>query len=318
MDISNVLYLPSGRIFLIKTDDGYTIESTEMRDVNTRCSIEVRNTLDPHIIWKNLVPYEKKWLLTVSTQKGCSHDCKFCDVASMPFKGNLSQEEIESQIKTILECTPYVQKCDKVKIGFARMGEPSWNLKNVFGAMNNLDNISASMGRQYKWLPCFNSIIPRKAECIDEVMEMKEKRFNGFFHFQISCNSTDENSRKEMFGEADVLSIDEVVKKINKWNITSRTVTLNFIVMDGIEVDVNKLKKMGITGDQFTVKLIPLNNTINSQLHKLKTYANYSSYEKLETLKNEFEKEGIPTVMDAIAKCEEASLCCGQLAQIFL
>jgi hypothetical protein len=33
MKIEDVLYLPSGRIFIQRTDDNYAIESTEMRDV---------------------------------------------------------------------------------------------------------------------------------------------------------------------------------------------------------------------------------------------------------------------------------------------
>jgi len=319
MNIQNVLYLPSGRIFLIRTDDGYLLESTEMRDVfvDGKEHFEVRTSNDPHVIWKHLVSYEKKWLLTVSTQKGCQHNCEFCDVANLPFKGNLTQDEIENQIEILLANTLYAEVSNKVKIGFARMGEPAWNLDNVLGAMRNLSCISEDMGRDYIWLPCFNSILPRKADCIDQVVETKERDFNGFLHFQISCNSTDENMRRKLFGGADVFTIEEVVNRINKIDITNRTVTLNFIVMKGVEVSVDKLKKMGLNRHKFAVKLIPLNNTINAGNNNLETYANYSNYEDLLKLKEEFEREDIPVVVDAIAKCEEAGLCCGQLAQIF-
>lgn len=320
MKIENVLYLPSGRIFLVRTDDNYLIECTEMRDVavDGKLHKEVRETQDPHIIWKHLVPYEKKWLLTVSTQKGCTHNCKFCDVATLPFKGNLTQDEIINQVKLILRCTPYVEKSNKVKIGFARMGEPAWNLDNVLSSITHLPHISRHMDRDYKWLPCFNSILPRKVEdVIDRVIEVKEKYFDGFLHFQISCNSTDEYKRKELFGGGDVLTIEEIINKINTINITNRTITLNFIVMDGVEVSIDKLRKMNLNKDKFAVKLIPLNTTNNAKENSLKTFANYSNYEKLLSLKDEFEKMGVPVVVDAIAKCEESGLCCGQLAQIF-
>ena len=319
MNIQNVLYLPSGRIFLIETNDGYLIESTEMRDVSVdgKEHFEVRNSTDPHVIWKHLVSYRDKWLLTVSTQKGCQHNCEFCDVANLPFKGNLTQDEIEEQVYTILENSLYVKESNKVKIGFARMGEPAWNLDNVLGAMENLHRISADLGRQYKWLPCFNSILPRRADCLDAVIETKEKYFGGFLHFQVSCNSTDENMRRKLFGGADVFTIEEVVSRVNKLDITNRTVTLNFIVMKDVEVSVDKLKKMGLSRDKFAVKLIPLNDTINAGDNNLETYANYSNYEDLLKLKEEFEREDIPVVVDAIAKCEESGLCCGQLAQIF-
>ena len=53
------------------------------------------------------------------------------------------------------------------------------------------------------------------------------------------------------------------------------------------------------------------------QENKLETYANYNNYEELLKLGDKFRQIGVPTVVDAIAKCEEAGLCCGQLAQIF-
>jgi len=327
MRFKRAFYLPSGRIFLLNTEDGYPIECTEMCDVAVggKENWEVRNSSDPHVIWKHLVPYEDKWLLTVSTQKGCVHKCRFCDVTNLQFKGNLTQEQIENQIKFILENTNYVSNSNKVKIGFARMGEPAHNLENVLGAMRNLDSISKQMNKNFRWLPCFNSILPRQTiegntgfDVIDKVIETKENNFNGFLHFQVSCNSTDEIKRKELFGNADVLSLEEIVGYINNKHITNRTVTLNFIVMKGVEVDVNKLKNIGLNGDKFRVKLIPLNNTVKANQNNLETLANYNNYEELVELGNKFNDIGVPTVIDAIAKCEEAGLCCGQLAHIFI
>lgn len=323
MRIENVFYLPSGRVFLVDCD-GYKIECTEMRDVavDGKLHKEVRESTDPHVIWKHLVPYGEKWLLTVSTQKGCVHNCKFCDVAPLPFKGNLTQREITAQVRCILKNSTYVFECKKAKIGFARMGEPAHNLENVIGAINDLPRISESLGRVFRWLPCFNTILPGKCkyspfEVLDSVIETKERNYGGFLHLQISCNSTDEDTRSYLFGGSEVMTIEDIVKYINSKKITNRTVTLNFIVMKDIEVSVKKLKKMGLSSDKFAVKLIPLNRTIRAEESSLETLYNYKNYEKLLSLKNEFEKEGIPIVVDAIAKCEEAGLCCGQLVQIF-
>ena len=320
-------YLPSGRVFMLETEDGYPVECTEMRDVsvNGKEHKEVRNSTDPHVIWNHLKPYEDKWLLTVSTQKGCSFNCLFCDVANLQFKGNLSKEEIEAQVRFILEATPYVKKSNKVKIGFARMGEPAHNVDNVIDVIKRLPTISSEMGRDFKWLPCFNSILPRKTmtgyngfSIIDKVIEVKENDYDGLLHFQISCNSTDERKRKELFGGASVLGIDEIIKYINKKDITNRTITLNFIVMKDVPIDIDYLMELGLNPDKFAIKLIPLNNTINSQDNNLETYANYQNYQELLSLKDDFEKHGLPVVVDAIAKCEEAGLCCGQLAHIFI
>lgn len=323
MDHKNTFYLPSGRVFLLETKDKYPIECTEMRDVSIQGKkhYEVRTSLDPRVIWKHLKPYKEKWLCTISTQKGCPHLCQFCDVGSLGFKGNLSYNEMVEQVRFILNATPYVNQSDKLKIGFARMGEPSHNLDNVLNVITDLPRID----NRFNWLPCFNSILPRKTieglsgfDVIDRVIDVKENNYNGFLHFQLSINSTDEKKRKELFQGADVLSIDEIVSYINKKKITNRTITLNFIVMEGVEIDIDKLMKLGLNGEKFTVKLIPLNDTIRRQTNTLETLANYRDYEKLEQIGEEFNNYGIPTVIDAIAKCEEAGLCCGQLAHIFM
>ncbi len=325
MNIKNVCYLPSGRIFLVDID-GYLIECTEMRDVavDGKLHAEVRQSQDPHVIWKHLVPYEKKWLLTVSTQFGCVHDCLFCDVAQLPFKGNLEQSQILEQVELLIKNTPYVQECAKVKIGFARMGEPAHNLNNVLGAMSQLYPLSLSLGKTFYWLPCFNTILPMKimgdktpAEVLHRVIGAKEEFFGGQLHVQISCNSTDEAQRQKLFGGSEVMLLEDIIKQVNQEHITKRTVTLNFIVMKDVEVSVSKLQKMGLNGEKFTVKLIPLNRTNNSQDNNLETFANYNNYEDLLNMADEFKKAGVPVVVDAIAKCEEAGLCCGQLAQIF-
>lgn len=245
-------------------------------------------------------------------------------MASLDFKGDLTESEIEEQVWIILENTPYVKQSVKVKIGFARMGEPAHNLDNTLNVIKNLPLISKCLQRNFIWLPCFNSILPRKTtkglsgfDVIDRVIEVKEKDYDGFLHFQISINSTDEEKRKELLGGTDILTIEEIVNHINNKSIHNRTITLNFIVMKEVEIDVHKLKKIGLNGNKFRVKLIPLNNTIRSQTKHLTTYANYSNYDDLEKLKQEFNEIGVLTVIDAIAKCEEAGLCCGQLAQIF-
>jgi 23S rRNA (adenine2503-C2)-methyltransferase len=326
MEIKDVLYLPSGRIFLLETTDGCIVESTEMRDVSVsgKEHFEVRNSRDPHVIWKHLKPFSEKWLLTVSTQRGCPHKCHFCDVAPLEFKGNLSEEEITNQVQILLKNSSYVERSSKVKIGFARMGEPAHNLQNVLNVIKKLPTISSELSRDYKWLPCFNSILPRKTlekkegfEVIDKVLDVKENSYNGFLHFQISCNSTDERVRKALFGGANVLSIQEIVTYINTKVITNRTVTLNFIVMKGVPVNVEYLMGLGLNPEKFTVKLIPLNNTKNAVSNDLETYANYENYDDLAELGDKFREQGIPVVIDAIAKCEEAGLCCGQLAQLY-
>lgn len=334
-------YLPSGRVIVSKTaDDGYFIESTEMRDVSVdgKNHQEVRTSTDPHVIWKHTVDIKDKWLLTVSTQKGCVHSCKFCDVAPLPFRGNLCEEEILSQIVMLVTSTPELvtEGTKKAKIGFARMGEPAHNIENVFSVIRNFlinklprdmritnFDLFADVNLHIRWLPCFNSIIPAKTiegltgeEVVEKVLEFKEEVCDGFLHFQVSCNSTNEEERSRLFGGGAVLPLEKVIKIVNEFPFFSgRTVTLNFIVMNGVTIDIDYLMKLGLNPERFAVKLIPLNHTNNAFNNSLETKFNYNTYDELKTYAEKFEKAGIPIVYDAIAKCEESGLCCGQLVQ---
>lgn len=49
------------------------------------------------------VDLSKKWVATISTQKGCPMKCKFCDVPKFGFYGNVSIEEMEWQIRNIIK-----------------------------------------------------------------------------------------------------------------------------------------------------------------------------------------------------------------------
>lgn len=320
----NTFYLPSGRVIVSRTSDGYLIESTEMRDVKvqSKSSEEVRETFDPKIIWRHLGDIQEKWLLTVSTQKGCPHNCHFCDVAPLPFQGNLTKDEILDQVRVLINSTPeaLTRGSAKAKVGFARMGEPSHNLENVLQAMTELPTLSDKI----TWLPCFNSIFPRKTiegldgvDVLKRVLDIKENVFDGNLHLQISVNSTDNDIRKSLFAGANVLSIEEIMQVVSDYPITKRTVTLNFISMQGVPIDVQYLQKLGLTSEKFAVKVIPLNTTNNGVSHDLETEYNYENYEELQDVETQFRAAEIPTVIDAVAKCEEAGLCCGQILQDF-
>ena len=59
--------LPSGACFVSKTESGYFIEQSLMQDVSMggKFNEEVRNSLDPNVIWKHLIPVKDKLLMTV-------------------------------------------------------------------------------------------------------------------------------------------------------------------------------------------------------------------------------------------------------------
>lgn len=45
------------------------------------------------------VDYTEKFVVTISTQKGCPMRCMFCDCPHVGFKGNVSREELAEEVR---------------------------------------------------------------------------------------------------------------------------------------------------------------------------------------------------------------------------
>jgi 23S rRNA (adenine2503-C2)-methyltransferase len=264
--------LPSGNVYVLynKEKDFY-IETTQMQDVDTkRKSQEILTTLDKNIIKDHLIPIEDKWLIAISTQYGCPQKCKFCLVPTLPFKGNLDRDDMWEQLEFVFSQKTEITKCDKIKVGFARMGEPQYNWQNILQVMKDMKTYKEG----FRFLPCYNTILPKvkvfnkgPLEVLtEEVMNVKEY-LNGFLHIQISTNSTNEEQRKYLFGGADVITIEEMKQNLNNIPNNNRLITLNFICGSDWELDPNKLD--GLNPEVFCIKLTPLNINPATQQNKL-------------------------------------------------
>lgn len=64
------------------------------------------------------VDLQKKWVATISSQKGCPMNCQFCDCPKFGFFGNATVEELEFQIRTILE-NENIDNTERFNVHFA-------------------------------------------------------------------------------------------------------------------------------------------------------------------------------------------------------
>lgn len=307
---------PSGSVYVLyNKEKNFYIETTSMQDVNTKGkSQEVIMTDDVDLIKKNLVPFEEKWLTAISTQYGCPQHCQFCLVPELGFHGNLSTEEMWEQLEFVFNQHPQVIKSDKIKVGFARMGEPQYNWKNILQVMRDMKTYK----EEFRFLPCYNTILPKvkvygksPVDVLkDEVMSVKEY-LDGFMHIQISTNSTNEDERKYLFGGADVVTIEEMKREFNNIPNNNRLITLNFICGAGWELNPDKL--YGLDPNVFCVKITPLNTTTATKEHGLEDAIQWN-WENMNKIKEKVESCGLKVIVDVAAKAE-LPLCCGNLVQ---
>ncbi len=72
----------------------------------------------------------------VSSQVGCKLGCKFCATGEIGFKGNLSADEIVSQVATVKKATNILPK----NLVYMGMGEPLLNYENVLKSIEILSD----------------------------------------------------------------------------------------------------------------------------------------------------------------------------------
>jgi 23S rRNA (adenine2503-C2)-methyltransferase len=103
------------------------------------------------------IPLEKKWVLIVSTMKGCPVGCKFCDSGSY-YEGKLSESEIIEQIDYLIRnrFPNGIVPVNKFKIQFARMGDPAFNL-----AVIKVLKVLPDLYHIHGFLPSISTIAPK-------------------------------------------------------------------------------------------------------------------------------------------------------------
>ena len=217
---------------------------------DNRYLVEVVDGLAPPI------PREHKWIINVSTQFGCPVGCPFCDAAA-DFAGNLTAREILAQVRWGLDRhRNAVQECQKLKVHFARMGEPSLN-DQVLAALKMLPD---AVDCHELWA-CTATVAPTGREkWFEKLLTIKNQHYPGRFQLQFSVQSTDEYYR-EMLIPAPHWSLEQIAEYGTRFHeANDRKVLLNFALVENTPFAPEIICRI-FDPTHFAVKLTPLNPT---------------------------------------------------------
>ena len=203
-------------------------------------------------------PYniDEKWVLVISTLKGCPVDCAICD-AGGNYKGKLKEEEILWQIDYMVSKRfPDRQiHSKKFKIQFARMGDPAFN-SNVISVLRKLPDIYPNANI----LPSISTIAPEGTDAFfEELIAVKNQFYkNGKFQMQFSIHCSDEVLKQELipFKTWDFKKISDYGKRF--YAKGDRKITLNFATPKGYPLDPSTLIEY-FDPNIFIIKLTPVN-----------------------------------------------------------
>ncbi len=239
----------------------------------------------------------QKWVIIISSQFGCPVKCLMCD-AGGDFKGNLTASELQLQIDQVLSAHPEISPsaCPKLKIQFARMGEP---------ALNDAvpENIQWLKHRLPNSIPCIATIAPAgRQKWFDRIMELRE----GFqdFQLQFSMHSSDQSVRDKLmpYPKMSWQWMADYGKQFYRPN--QRKASLNFALCPESPVDVEVIRD-NFDPDFFAIKLTPLNPTDSALKHTFTDTKERSAADNLVEIKAaDFERVGY-RVVRSVGNMEE-------------
>lgn len=278
MVILQNLKVPTGNILITQGEKG-KLEMLSLgdygKDINVKCDYMGLTREISKVEHTDMLPLEEKWVVTVSTQYGCSMGCNFCDVPKVGPGKNATYNDLIRQVVTGIKLHPEVTWTKRLNIHFARMGEPTWN-PNVLDATKWF---KTHIDPEYKIHPVVSTMMPKRNEWLKTFihvwMRMKNRLLQGEAGLQLSINSTDHAERDVMFN-GNAHSLESIARIMEGIIPNGRKITLNF-ALAGYEIDPDVLLKYFDPAD-YIIKLTPMHKTAEALINGIETSGNYTTY----------------------------------------
>jgi 23S rRNA (adenine2503-C2)-methyltransferase len=279
------------------------------KDINLKCDAMGLDREPDQVRHTDLLPLTEKWVITISSQYGCSMNCNFCDVPKVGVGLNATIDDLIGQIEAGMSLHPEITASDRLNIHFARMGEPTFNT-DVLRCAHWLNQ---TLNPKFHVHPVVSTMMPRKNKDLDRFLTnwmcIKDIMYEGNAGLQLSINSTDEAERFEMFA-GNALTIQEIGDMVRKYEPLGRKITLNFAVAD-YRVDPELLVK-NFDPEHFIIKLTPMHKTITALENGVKTAGDYTTYYPYQELEESLKAVGFDVLVFIASKEEdESQITCG-------
>ncbi len=249
-DFSDMVNLPKALIDAL--DDRFYIDSITEDTVQKSSdgTIKARYRLwDGHMIESVLIPVvtDHRYTVCVSSQVGCSLDCKFCATGKMGFLRHLTQGEIYEQVTKINTICASIYGRPLTNIVYMGMGEPLLNYKNVLGSIERItaeDGLFMSARRITVSTAGIAKMIRRLAD--DEV------RFN----LALSLHAAVDEARDKIMPINESNSLDALEDAISYfYQKTKNRISYEYIAFNGLNVSLDDAKALAKRCRRYPVRV---------------------------------------------------------------
>ncbi|WP_248722141.1 23S rRNA (adenine(2503)-C(2))-methyltransferase RlmN [Seonamhaeicola sp. ML3] len=284
-------------------EDNFVINHVEVDTMQRSSDGTVKNAVRLHdglIVESVLIPTETRTTACVSSQVGCSLDCKFCATARLKRMRNLNPDEIYDQVVVIDKESRLYHNRPLSNIVFMGMGEPLMNYKNVLQAIDKITS-PEGLAMSPKRIVVSTSGVPKM---INKMADDGVK-----FKLAVSLHSAIDEVRNTMMPFNKTFPLKDLREALEYWYEKTRNrITYEYVVWKGINdkrKDVDALVKFCKFAPS-KVNLIEYNPIDDGEFQQ-------ASSEAIDMYQNVLEANNI-TVTIRRSRGKDIDAACGQLA----
>ena len=210
-------------------DEHFVINHIKVDQMQRSSDGTIKNAVKLHdnlTVESVLIPTASRITACVSSQVGCSLNCKFCATARLKRMRNLNPDEIFDQVVAIDQQSRLYHNRPLSNIVFMGMGEPLMNYKNVVKSIEKITD-SEGLGMSPKRITVSTSGVPK----IIKKMADDEVKFN----LAVSLHSALDDVRTDIMPFNEQMPLQELKEALQYWYVkTKKRITYEYVVWRGI------------------------------------------------------------------------------------
>ncbi len=284
-------------------EDNFVINHIKVDQMQRSSDGTIKNAVRLHdglIVESVLIPTETRTTACVSSQVGCSLDCRFCATARLKRMRNLNPDEIYDQVVAIDNESRLYFDRPLSNIVFMGMGEPLMNYNNVLKAIEKITS-PEGLGMSPKRITVSTSGVPKM------IKKMADEEVK--FKLAVSLHSAIDEVRTSIMPFNAAFPLKDLREALQYWyNKTKNRITYEYVVWEGIN-DTQEAVDALVKFCKFApskVNLIEYNPIDDGEFQQ-------ASDEAIDRYINTLEQHGI-TVTVRRSRGKDIDAACGQLA----
>ena len=220
-------------------DNHFVINHIQVDKIQKSSDGTIKNAVklhDDHTVESVLIPTDDRTTACVSSQVGCSLDCRFCATSKLKRMRNLNPDEIYDQVVTINKQSLKYFNRPLSNIVYMGMGEPLMNYNNL---IKSIEKISSDKGlnMSQKRIVVSTSGIPKMIKKLaDENLKV---------NLALSLHSAIEETRNIIMPFSKKFSLKEIKDSLIYWySKTKRKITFEYIVWKDVNDNIDHINAL--------------------------------------------------------------------------